>query len=135
MVLTGRQVVNPIGLVPMIFTRLLADRRTGTDRRADPRRQSVSSVADERRSVVDRRRGSERRSTLDRRGRRGGEGGDTAKAERPVEHVRNALQLLREVALVGELSTGPTEDLGAAIERLHRAVSLLDRQPTHSATS
>jgi hypothetical protein len=113
----------------MIFTRLLADRRTGTDRRADPRRQSVSSVADERRSVVDRRRGSERRSTLDRRGRRGGEGGDTAKAERPVEHVRNALQLLREVALVGELTSGPSEDLGAAIDRLHRAVALLERQP------
>jgi hypothetical protein len=43
--------------------------------------------------------------------------------------VRNALQLLREVALVGELSTGPSEDLGAAIERLHRAVGLLERQP------
>jgi hypothetical protein len=42
--------------------------------------------------------------------------------------VRNALQLLREVALVGELSPGPSEDLAAAIERLHRAVGLLERQ-------
>jgi hypothetical protein len=107
------------------FTRLWADRRTGTDRRAEPRRRSVSIVPEERRRVVDRRRGAERRSTLDRRGR----AIRTPNAERPVEHVRNALQLLREVALVGELSPGPSEDLGAAIERLHRAVALLERQP------
>lgn len=50
-------------------------------------------------------------------------------AERPVEHVRNALQLLREVAVVGELSPGPSQDLGAAIERLYRAVALLEGQP------
>lgn len=49
--------------------------------------------------------------------------------ERPVEHVRNALQLLREVALVGELSPGPSDDLGAAIERLYRAVALLEGNP------
>jgi hypothetical protein len=108
----------------MAFSRLWADRRTGTDRRAEPRRRAVTGMADERRQVVDRRRGSERRSTLDRRGRVS----RTPNAERPVEHVRNALQLLREVALVGELSTGPSEDLGAAIERLHRAVGLLERQ-------
>jgi hypothetical protein len=82
-------------------------------------------MPDERRQVVDRRRGPERRSTLDRRGR----GARTGTAERPVEHVRNALQLLREVALGGELSPGPSEDLGAAIDRLHRAVSLLERPP------
>ena len=111
----------------MTFTRIWADRRSGTDRRADPRRRSVSTVPDERRQVVDRRRGPERRSTLDRRGR-----GTTRlpNAERPVEHVRNALQLLREVALVGELTPGPSEDLGAAIDRLHRAVSLLERPQT-----
>jgi len=107
------------------FTRIWADRRSGTDRRADARRRSVSNVPDERRQVVDRRRGPERRSTLDRRGR----AARTGTAERPVEHVRNALQLLREVALGGELSPGPSEDLGAAIDRLHRAVSLLERPP------
>jgi hypothetical protein len=37
--------------------------------------------------------------------------------------------LLREVALTGELSPGPSEDLGAAIERLHRAVAVLERRP------
>lgn len=108
----------------MTFTRLWADRRSGTDRRSEPRRRFVTNVTEERRQVVDRRRGSERRSTLDRRGR----ATRAPNAERPVEHVRNALQLLREVALVGELSSGPTEDLGAAIERLHRAVGLLERQ-------
>jgi hypothetical protein len=108
----------------MTFTRIWADRRAGTDRRAEPRRRSVSLVEDERRSIVDRRRGAERRSTLDRRGR----GVRSPNAERPVEHIRNALQLLREVALVGELSPGPSEDLSAAIERLHRAVGLLERQ-------
>lgn len=109
----------------MDYTRVWADRRSGTDRRVEPRRRVVASTPAERRSVVDRRRGAERRSTLDRRGR----AVRTAHAERPVEHVRNALQLLREVALVGELSAGPSEDLGAAIERLHRAVALLERQP------
>ena len=75
--------------------------------------------------MVDRRRGAERRSTLDRRGRNL----RPPNAERPVEHVRNALQLLREVALTGELSPGPSEDLGAAIERLYRAVAILERRP------
>ena len=96
----------------MTFSRLWADRRTGTDRRAEPRRRAVLGAADERRSVVDRR----------------GRAARGPNAERPVEHVRNALQLLREVALVGELSPGPSEDLGAAIERLQRAVGLLERQ-------
>src|SRR5258705_13437552 len=97
---------------------------TGRHRGREAGRRAVKGVAEERRSVVDRRRGSERRSTLDRRGH----AARAPNAERPVEHVRNALQLLREVALVGELSPGPSEDLGAAIERLHRAVGLLERQ-------
>ena len=101
------------------------ERRAGTDRRAEPRRRLVKVVGDERRQIVDRRRGAERRSTLDRRGRTP----RSVNAERPVEHVRNALQLLREVALVGELSPRPSEDLGAAIDRLYRAVALLEGQP------
>ena len=100
------------------------ERRAGTDRRAEPRRQLVTMVGEERRKVVCRRRGAERRSTLDRRGR----APRSVNAERPVEHVRNALQLLREVALVGELSPRPSEDLGAAIDRLYRAVALLEGQ-------
>ena len=105
-------------------TRLWSDRRSGTDRRSDQRREVVGAVADEKRQLVDRRTGAERRSTLERRGRPF----RSATSERPVEHVRNALQLLKEVALVGELSPVPSEDLGAAIDRLHRAVALLERQ-------
>lgn len=104
--------------------RIWSDRRSGTDRRAEQRRHLVGAVDEERRQLVDRRTGSERRSTLERRGRPF----RMTTSERPVEHVRNALQLLKEVALVGELSPGPSEDLGAAIDRLHRAVSLLERQ-------
>jgi hypothetical protein len=112
----------------MSITRLWSDRRAGTDRRSEPRRHAVSLVGEERRQVVDRRRGAERRSTLDRRGRNL----RPVNAERPVEHVRNALQLLREVALTGELSSGSSEDLRAAIERLHRAVAVLERRPKAS---
>jgi hypothetical protein len=108
----------------MASTRIWSDRRSGHDRRAEQRRHVVGTVDDERRQVVDRRTGSERRSTLERRGRPF----RTSSSERPVEHVRNALQLLKEVALSGELSPDPSEDLGAAIDRLHRAVSLLERQ-------
>lgn len=109
---------------PVASTRIWSDRRSGTDRRSVPRRQLVGAVPDERRQVVDRRTGAERRSTLERRGRPS----RSSTAERPVEHVRNALQLLKEVALAGELSPGPSEDLGAAIDRLHRAISILERQ-------
>jgi hypothetical protein len=108
----------------MPSTRIWSDRRSGHDRRSEQRRHIVGAVGAERRQVVDRRAGSERRSTLERRGRPL----RTSSTERPVEHVRNALQLLKEVALAGELSPDPSEDLGAAIDRLHRAVSLLERQ-------
>jgi len=51
---------------------------------------------------VDRRRGAERRSNA----RSPRPPIRVPNAERPVEHVRNALQLLREVALVGEFVAG-----------------------------
>lgn len=108
-------------------TRVWSDRRSGRDRRSEPRRQLVIAVAEEHRRIVDRRRGSERRSTLDRRGR--GRPARTQSAERPAEHVRNALQLLRNVNVLGELSPGPNEDLNTAIDRLYRAVALLEHHP------
>jgi len=49
-------------------------------------------------------------------------------AERPVEHVRNALQLLREVALVGDCRRGRARTLARPSTALHRAVALLERQ-------
>ena len=70
----------------------------------------------ERRRVVDRRAGSERRSTLERRGRM-----RPATFESPGEHVRNALQLLTQVPLVGEA------EFDAALSRLRRAIELLEQ--------
>jgi hypothetical protein len=95
---------------------LFADRRHGVDRRADPRRHAVARGPQERRRVVDRRDGAERRSTLERRGRPM----RNPSLESPSEHVRNALQLLRELHLIGE----PTFE--AAVKRLARALELLE---------
>ncbi|HKW41390.1 MAG TPA: hypothetical protein VJN39_09075, partial [Gemmatimonadales bacterium] len=64
---------------------------------------------------VDRRRGAERRSTLERRGRQLRH----PSVESPGEHVRNALQLLSELPVAGE----PTFE--AAVKRLARALELL----------
>ena len=80
----------------------------------------------ERRARVDRRRGPERRSTLDRRGRARRPHG----TESPGEHLRNALQLLSQLALAGDLQPEPQADLSAALERLRLALQLLERRPT-----
>jgi hypothetical protein len=71
--------------------------------------------------VVDRRRGSEQRSTLERRAyitRR-------APVETAAEHIRNALQLLSRLSE----SEGLTErgiDLDAALRRLRLALNLIE---------
>jgi len=104
-------------------SRLLADRRGGLDRRRDRRRQVVSEARPQRRRVVDRRRGNERRSTLDRRGR----GMRQAAEESPGEHLRNALQLLAALTLTGDLDAEQRNQLVAALGRLRRALSVLDR--------
>ena len=109
----------------MLVSRLLADRRRGVDRRAVSRRHAVGSVGQERRRVVDRRGGPERRSTLDRRGR---QARDRA-TEAPSEHLRNALQLLTAMHGVGGLSPDDRADLWAALERLQRALRMLERRP------
>jgi hypothetical protein len=81
-------------------------------------------VSQERRRVVDRRRGSERRSTLDRRRRRVG----THSFETPAEHIRNALQLLHHMAARDALNGDDGDDLAAAVERLRRALTALERR-------
>lgn len=83
-----------------------------------PRRLAVAGVPRERRSVVDRRRGAERRSTLERRGRLQRD----SSLEGPGEHLRNALQLLGQLQLIGE----PVFD--AAVGRLRRALELLEKR-------
>jgi len=105
--------------------RLLADRRRGSDRRAAPRRHVVNSAAAERRRLVDRRRGAERRSTLERRGN----AATNRTAEAPAEHVRNALQLLAAFQAAAGPDVDEGADLTAAVERLRRALSILERRP------
>src|SRR5437016_7875992 len=70
------------------------------------------------RLLADRRRGAERRSTLERRGRPPRD----PSLEGPGEHLRNALQLLSQVPFVGE----PVFD--AAVSRLRRALELLEKR-------
>lgn len=103
-------------------SRILADRRRGVDRRSAPRRAVVRGVLREQRSIVDRRFGAERRSTLERRGRVA----RRAVGESPSEHLRNGLQLL--AALRGGLQHEQDADLVAALERIQRAIELLERR-------
>jgi hypothetical protein len=93
------------------------------DQRAAPRRRMVLISLPERRAVVDRRVGAERRSTLDRRCRP-----RPNTRETPAEHIRNAMQLLRQVA-----ANDPSlndEDVAAAVLRLERALILLESRST-----
>jgi len=111
----------------MTSSRLFADRRLGRDRRSDPRRLAVATISRERRRVVDRRRGGERRSTLDRRGRPT----RAAVAEAPSEHIRNALQLLHQLAAMREADDPESgaesaNILAAAIHRARRALELIE---------
>ncbi|HYU00673.1 MAG TPA: hypothetical protein VEK85_09870 [Gemmatimonadales bacterium] len=106
----------------MTSSRLFADRRRGSDRRLEARRWSITGVAAERRRVVDRRRGAERRSTLDRRNRPT----RASPGEAPGEHLRNALQLLNQLAVSHELGDASTRTLAASIHRVRRALDLLE---------
>jgi hypothetical protein len=72
---------------------------------------------------VDRRRGAERRSTLERRGR----AGRHPAVETPGEHLRNALQLLSSVRSADVLTGELRGDLVAALERLQRVLHMLER--------
>src|SRR5712692_8004244 len=112
---------RPNGTTP---SRLFADRRAGIDQRSAPRRRTQTRVPSERRTSVDRRRGPERRSTLDRRGRAARQ----PSAESPGEHLRNALQLLTAAEAADHSDADRRADLAAALDRLHRALSLLERR-------
>ena len=80
----------------------------------------VQPLSPERRAVVDRRAGAERRSTLDRRCRPS----RPPLQESPSEHLRNAMQLLRQFA--ADAHPADTADIEAALQRLHRALLLLE---------
>jgi hypothetical protein len=105
-------------------SRLIADRRGGVDRRTAPRRKVLAQVAVDVRRIVDPRRGAERRSTLDRRGR----SARAPSVESPGEHLRNALQLLAQLHTAHEVQASHRADLAAALRRLERALQLLERR-------
>jgi len=87
-----------------------ADRRLSTDRRASTeRRRVVTIVVEERRSGVDRRAPPERRAP-----------------ESASAHIRNALELLTNVAESGTLDEESLRDLDAAMFRLRFALDRLE---------
>jgi len=89
-------------------TTMPADRRSLADRRAaarDDRRRVAALVPTERRSGEERRSGAERRTP-----------------ESVAEHIRNALQLLTNVAESGTLDEESLRDLDAAMFRLRFAL-------------
>lgn len=101
--------------------RVVLDRRSGAHRRNGERRQTLTLVAVERRSGVEQRQGAERREGERRSGseRRG--------QETLGEHIRNALQLLANVAASGALDDEHRRDLDAAMFRLRFALDRLER--------
>ena len=87
------------------------DRRQTPDRRSrSDRRRVVTVVVQERRSGVERRGFFERRSS-----------------EEPGEDIRNALQLLTNVAESGTLDEASLRDLDAAMFRLRFALDRLEK--------
>lgn len=88
-----------------------ADRRQTPDRRNQPDRRRVVTVV-----VKDRRSGTERRGFFERRS-----------AEEPGEDIRNALQLLTNVAESGTLDEASLRDLDAAMFRLRFALDRLEK--------
>ena len=89
-----------------------AERRAAAERRGVDRRHGIVLVQEERRSGRDRRQAGERRvREID---------------ETPSQHIRNALQLLANVAESGALDDELQRDLDSAIFRLRFAVERLE---------
>jgi len=84
----------------------------------------LAVVSLEARRRVDRRAGSERRSTLERRSRSARD----PYHEQPSEHLRSALQLLEQMAAVSALEAEPRGDLAAVLQRLRRALGIPERR-------
>ena len=76
--------------------------------------------------MVDRRRGSEQRSTLERRWR----AAQRASVETAAEHIRNALQLLPPPVRSAERTDegGDGSGVDAAVQRLRLALNLIERR-------
>jgi hypothetical protein len=96
------------------------DRRSRPDRRVvTDRRAAADAKAAEPAPSGERRSRSARRSGVERRGR-----------ETVEEHLRNALQLLSNIAETGSLDDEARRDLDAAMFRLRFAVDRLRHNPT-----
>ena len=104
--------------------RLFADRRAGHDRRAQGRRVTYVSVSADARRAPDRRLGPDRRSTLDRRHARRRVRPHVT--ESPGQHLRNALQLLHDLARPGVLLDDDLHSLAAATQRVETALKQLE---------
>ncbi len=98
--------------------RLLPSRRGGLERRIAERRRMFTPLLSNRRLRADQRQGIERRSLAERRG----ETDRRAPAETVDEHIRNALQLLRNLSESGVLDDEHQRDLDAAVRRLGLAL-------------
>jgi hypothetical protein len=92
--------------------RVVPDRRRGVDRRIGERRRG-----DDRREALDRRAGEQRR--FDRRLLR----------ETAAQDLRNALQLLTNLAELGALRRDDREDLEAAVIQVRVALAKLEAVP------
>ena len=88
-----------------------ADRRQTPERRSHPDRRRVVTVV-----VKERRSGGERRAFFERRS-----------AEEPGDDIRNALQLLTNVAESGTLDEASLRDLDAAMFRLRFALDRIEK--------
>lgn len=90
------------------------------ERRASDRRTGAERRATDRRVIVDRRYSSDRRSS----------GGPRFNVETPLEHIRNAMQML--VAVMTNPDAPPTGDaarrIEGALERLTRALGALETE-------
>ncbi|HXQ29986.1 MAG TPA: hypothetical protein VN848_12055 [Gemmatimonadales bacterium] len=98
------------------FSNAAAERRSGLERRAADRRSGAARQGLEGRGETERRIPRDRRTKLDRR-----------TEETAEEHIRNALQLLGNVAEAGDLSDEVRRDLDSAMLRLRFAVDRLEQ--------
>ena len=107
--------------------RAAAERRTRKERRSGERRQGLTLVAVERRARNDRRAKGERRAAQ-RRSR-----AERRAEESAAEHIRNALQLIAQVADSHELDDEHRRGLDAALFRLRFALDRLEPPRTKGA--
>ncbi len=104
-----------------IDRRAVTDRRNGEERRGGERRKALVLAPAERRAGQERRASGERRAAPERR-----TAAERRARESAAEHIRNAIQLLANVAEAGTLDEESLRDLDAAMFRLRFALDRLE---------